>query len=208
MRLDIKRIELLAIIAVAGSVTVCAAADPVSTWNELAVQATLTAGEGAVPQSRTLAMVQIAIHDALNSIEPRYRRYALTGDFQIGASTEAAIAAAGHDALVAAITLAASAGFGTRAQQATAVRQADAERDAELAAIPESRVKSAGIAIGQAAAAAIVNLRTTDHAASASQVPHCRAHGRAIGNPHPIPIPPVRREFRVVSLLRSPDGDL
>src|SRR5689334_22565488 len=80
-----------------------AAGDPVSDWNTTAVQATVTAGESAVVQSRALAIVQLAIHDTLNTIDPRYDRYAFKGDLQIGASVDAAVAAAARDALVGAI---------------------------------------------------------------------------------------------------------
>ncbi len=116
-----------------------AAVDQATNWNAVAVQATLTAGENAITQTRTLAIVQVAIHDALNSISPRYERYALKCDLRPEASAEAAVASAAHDALVGAISVGALpfTGFGTPASQALAVAQADAERDMELAAIPE-----------------------------------------------------------------------
>ena len=98
--------KLIAIaLVVVGSSTMYAAVDPVSNWNTIAVQATLTAGESAVAQSRTLAIVHVAIHDALNSIDSRYERYAFKGDVQTGASVDAAIAAAARDALVGAIAV-------------------------------------------------------------------------------------------------------
>jgi hypothetical protein len=53
------------------SEVVFAANDPVSYWNTVAIQATVTAGQGAIPASRTLAIVQVAIHDALNAIDSR-----------------------------------------------------------------------------------------------------------------------------------------
>jgi hypothetical protein len=97
-----------------------AAGDPVSDWNVIAVQATLTAGENAVVSSRTLAIVQVAIHDALNAIDPRDERYAFTGDAPIGASVDAAIATAARDSIVGAIAVGALpfAGFGTPALHA------------------------------------------------------------------------------------------
>src|SRR5262245_7806768 len=98
----------LAVIATFATVwprSVSAATDPVSFWNSIAVPATATAGQGAIPASRTLAIVQIAIHDALNAIDPRYERYAFTGTPPRGASADAAVAAAARDALVGAIAL-------------------------------------------------------------------------------------------------------
>ncbi len=181
---------LITIALLAVSTAGYGAVDPVSAWNDLAVQATLMAGEGPVPQSRTLPIVQVAIHDALNSIDDRYERYAFKGEVLAGASPEAAIAAAAHDAIVGAITVATSAGFGTAAQQANAVAMVDAERDAELAAIPDGYPKDAGIAIGQAAAAAIINLRSNDLATSASQVPYTPGILPGDWQPTPNPDPP------------------
>ena len=83
--------------------SVSAAINPVSNWNSIAIQAIVTAGQGQIPATRTLAMVQVAIHDALNAIVSRYERYAFTGTVHNGASVDAAIAAAARDALVGAI---------------------------------------------------------------------------------------------------------
>jgi hypothetical protein len=69
---------------------VLAVQDSVARWNTLAVSATITAGEGAVPQSRTLAVVQVAVHDALNAIDRRYKPYAFTGIAEDDASPDAA----------------------------------------------------------------------------------------------------------------------
>ncbi len=91
--------------------------------------------------------------------------------------------------LVGAITVASTTGFGTLSQQAKAIAQADAERDAELAAIPEGLPKSVGIAIGKAAAAAIINLRSTDHAISA-EVPYTPGTSPGDWQPTPNPDPP------------------
>ena len=82
-----------------------AAVDPVSSWNSVAVQATQTGGQNAIVQSRTLAIAQAAVHDALNAIDSRYGRYAFTGNAQTGSSVDAAIAAAARDALVGSIAV-------------------------------------------------------------------------------------------------------
>src|SRR5258705_686599 len=76
------------------------AMDRVSNWNTIAVQASLAAGQNGITQSRTLAIAQVAVHDALNTIEPRYARYTFTGDGPRGASVDAAIAAAARDAII------------------------------------------------------------------------------------------------------------
>jgi vanadium-dependent haloperoxidase-like protein len=168
-----------------------AVVDPVSNWNAIAVQATLTAGQTITP-SRTLAIAQVAIHDALNAIDSRYERYAFTGQAQPGASTDAAIAAAARDALVGAIAVGALpfVGFGTPATQALAVAQVDAAYAAALAAIPDGLSKSDGIAIGQAAAAAILSLRSTDHATTLVTYTPGTQPGDWQPTPNPVPFDP------------------
>ena len=139
--MDKKRSSVLIAATAALSAAWCASAavDPVSNWNVIAVQATLTAGENGIVQSRTLAIVQVAIHDALNGIDPRYERYAFKADPQAGASTDAAIAAAARDSLVGSISVGALpfVGFGTPVLQAAAVTQVDAAYAAILAGIPD-----------------------------------------------------------------------
>src|SRR5688572_26245301 len=75
------------------------AADIVTDWN---VTTELVAPRfgGPQQQSRAQAMVQIAIHDALNSIESRYERYAYHGAAAAGASPDAAVAAAARQTLL------------------------------------------------------------------------------------------------------------
>ena len=169
-----------------------AAVDPVSNWNTIAVQATLTAGENGVVQSRTLAILHVAIHDALNSIDSRYERYALKCDVQSGASAGAAIAVAAHDALVGAIAVGTLpfSGFGTPVLQALAVAQVDAERNTELAAIPDGPAKTNGIGIGQAAAAAVLALRSTDHATDLVTYTLGNQPGDWQPTPNPVPFDP------------------
>ena len=137
--------KLIAIALLVGSSTMYAAVDPVSNWNSIAVQATLTAGETAVPQSRTLAIVHVAIHDALNSINSRYERYAFKGDAQTGASVDAAIAASARDALVGAIAvgpLPFPRQFGTPAHQALAVAQVIQHMPRRWPGYPDGPAKS------------------------------------------------------------------
>src|SRR5262245_58392939 len=170
-----------------------AATDPVSSWNAVAVQATLTSGQSGVI-SRTLAIVQVAIHDALNAIDSRYERYAFKGTAPNGASVDAAIAAAARDALVGAISVGALPfpSFGTVAQQAAAVAQVDAQYAAVLATIPDGISKSDGIAIGQAAAAAILALRSVDHATDFVVYTPGTRPGDWQPTPNPVPSdPPV-----------------
>ena len=176
-----------------------AAVNAVEAWNTVAVQATLTAGENAVVQSRTLAIVHVAIHDALNSIDSRYERYAFKADVQSGASVDAAIAAAARDALVGAIAvgpLPFPPQFGTPALQALAVAQVNTAYAMVLAGIPDGTAKSNGITLGQAAAAAILALRSTDHATAVVPYTPGTQPGDWQPTPNPVPFdPPAAADF-------------
>ncbi len=180
-------ITLIASVALFWSVSAAAVVDPASGWNSAAVQAVVTAGENGPVSSRTLAIVQVAIHDALNAIDSRYERYAFTGDAPIGTSVDAAIAAAARDAIVGAVAVGAFPGFGTPANQALAVAQVDATYAAALAGIADGAPKSDGIVIGQAAAAAILALRSTDHATTL--VPYTPGTEPGDWQPTPNPVP-------------------
>jgi hypothetical protein len=165
-----------------------AATDPVSYWNTVAIQTAVTAGQGVQPETRTLAMVQLAIHDALNTIDPRYERYALSG-MAPGVSPEAAIAAAAHDTLVGAIKVGALPfpGFGTPTTQANAETLVDGLYASFLIGIPNGPAKSDGIKVGQAAAVAILQLRSPDHATDF--VPYTPGTQPGDWQPTPNPVP-------------------
>ncbi len=76
-----------------------AADDAVMEWNQIALAATVTAGQGPVPQIRTMAIVQVSVHDAVNAITCDYRTYLSIVCGPWGLPEAAAIAAA-HRALV------------------------------------------------------------------------------------------------------------
>jgi hypothetical protein len=136
-----------------------AIADSVIDWNLKTNQFAGTAG-GPPQQFRVFAMVQIAVHDALNSIDPRYQSYTVTSPADPGASPDAAVARAAHDVLVGTLP----------ASQAAALDTAYADYIAALPACPPSNLDciADGEAAGAAAASAILGLRQFDH----SDVPH------------------------------------
>ena len=84
------------------------AADAVTDWNANAGRAALAAciapGDDPLHESRMYAMMHVAIHDALNAIDRRYRPYAFDAQVAPGTSTAAAVATAARDVLVAAIS--------------------------------------------------------------------------------------------------------
>jgi hypothetical protein len=125
------------------------AADVVIEWNRILT--TALAQPGAHPSNvsvtRPYAMVNVAMFDALNSIEPLYAPYAVAVAAAPGASPEAAAAQAAHDVAAALMPT-----------QASAFAQA---LSATLAAI-DPAAAAAGAAVGAAAARAILERRAQD----------------------------------------------
>jgi hypothetical protein len=105
---------------------------------------------GPTRTSRVLAIVHIAIYDALSAICKRYPQYSGPLEAFADSSQDAAIAQAAHDTLVALYPGRAS--------------QIDQWLSADLARLPEGRAKLNGIDIGRRAAAAILALRADDGA--------------------------------------------
>jgi len=158
--------KVLVLLLILGSAWV-ARADAVLDWNKTAANAGFAAGldnqtEGCVDplhESRIFAMMHAAIHDALNATERRFQPYALDAQAPAGSSPEAAVAAAAHDVLLAVFPqLPSDLGL----TPAAATNLVEAAYASALAAIPDSPAKVQGILIGQAAAAAILNLRNAD----------------------------------------------
>jgi hypothetical protein len=119
-----------------------ARADVVTEWN----QQVFTSGGPQI--QRTLAMVHIAMFDAVNAIEPRYTAYLDLPDAPSDASPEAAAASAAHGVLVRLFP----------AQSASlAAKLADS-----LAPIPDGPAEDAGVAWGDLVAEAIYDARLAD----------------------------------------------
>ena len=121
-------------------------------WNQIALSATVTANQGPVPQIRSMAIVHVAVHDAVNGVTRQYGTYLAVGRKPAGASPDAAAIAAAHNALV-----------GLFPAQAEALNRA---RAASLAGRGLSE-SDPGIAFGEAVAAALLRVRSTDGAAQA-----------------------------------------
>jgi hypothetical protein len=126
-----------------------ARADVVTEWNT--VMRTVAAGQNPFAQARTAAIVHLAVFEAVNAITGGYRSYlsppiAATQP----ASAEAAAVAAAHRALT--VLLPASAAV------------LDDARAASLARIADGAAKGNGLAVGEAAADAMLALRANDGA--------------------------------------------
>lgn len=132
-------------------------------WNANAGEAVLAAcslGGYAPQEARMYAMTHAAIHDALNGIDRRSRPYAARLIAAPGASPDAAVAAAARDVLVPVLG---SLSFFLPADCVDAgIASVEADYTAALGAIPNGTAKTRGIALGHAAAAAILALRSAD----------------------------------------------
>ena len=128
----------------------------VTHWNAVATDAfTPSQGTNPMAQSRTLAILHAAIHDAINAVDRRFESYTPGIAEAPGASANAAVAAAARDVLV-----------GLLPDQSALV---EAAYDRALAGIADGRAKVAGIAAGQAAAAANVARRQGDGSEQGTQ---------------------------------------
>lgn len=131
--------------------TPAASADVVTEWNAAALNAIRAQRMNPPQASRAMAIAHAAIHDALNGIEPAYRAYAIAGPGPAGANRDAAIAAAGYNTLRMLFTNA--------DVQTTNLL---ALYNAQLANIPDSASKTAGVTWGQSVAEALLALRASD----------------------------------------------
>lgn len=127
-----------------------AIADTVLEWNTQLLQTIKATSTPPPVASRAMAMVSIAVYDAVNSIEQTHRPYHFFTASSPTTSRDAAAAQAAHDVLV-----------GLFPSRTIAL---DAALTATLQAIPDSPDKSAGIGLGGAAAASIMALRSSDNA--------------------------------------------
>lgn len=129
-----------------------ALADAVTDWNAFSDTLPL----GSPPQrNRVTAIMHVAIHDALNSIEPRYESYTDVPRVTPNALPESAIAAASYDVLIALAP----------AQSAGAIATFYNNTILALAECP-SQACAAGTMAGQTAAQAILGLRAGDGSAT------------------------------------------
>jgi hypothetical protein len=139
--------------------------DAVTVWNanagRAALDACLAPTNNPLHESRLYAAMHVAIHDALNAIDRRSRPYAFRTGAKPGASPEAAVAAAARDVLVPLLQQL-PAPFSECVTASGAVKSVDDAYAAALGAIPDGRAKRQGVALGQAAAAAILALRAGD----------------------------------------------
>jgi hypothetical protein len=126
-------------------------------WSSTAYQVIKAADDYSNPMaaSRSLAMMHLAMHDAVNAVQPRYTTYAYSGRDNAADPAVAAVTAA-HDVLAALYP-----------KQTVLLKAA---LDKSLVEAGSSTAATRGIALGKSVAAAILQKRAND--GSAANVPY------------------------------------
>jgi hypothetical protein len=146
-----------------------AAAGVIIDWNNQLLQTVKATSTNPPTASRAMAMTSTAVFDAVNSIDRSFEPYHFMGSPAVGTSGEAAAAQAAHDVMVHL--------FPARAADLNSALAVS------LAGLPDSPGKTAGVALGAAAAQSIIGLRSSDgSAAVVTYVP-----GSAPGDWRPTP---------------------
>jgi hypothetical protein len=123
-------------------------AGAIAAWNELAHDIAFAEDQFLTFKGqRVLAMMHLAMHDALNAIVPVYERYAYNGP-ELMAHPLAAVAQAAHDVLA--------------SQYADQQDRLASELAVWLGQVPNGPLRDRGIELGRATAAAILARRTGD----------------------------------------------
>ena len=157
-----------------------ARADVVTTWVAVS-EAVAPRFGGPQQQSRAQAMAQIAVHDALNAIVARYARYAGSAPVSPHASPDAAVAAAARRTL-----LELMAAVPDSPPKQAAIATIEAAYTATVGPEPYDTATQEGIAVGNAAASAIVALRVGD-GSDTPHLPYTRSPGPGVYQPTPNP---------------------
>jgi hypothetical protein len=143
-----RRLVVAATLAAAFASPVIARGDAVTDWNLHANAAIFSTGPTAHSAVLSTAMVQGAVYDAVNAIAGGYQPYLLSSTADSTFSQDAAAATAAFRVVVALVP--------------TQLSVLQPKYDASLAAIPDGPAKTGGIAVGEAAAAAMLTAREND----------------------------------------------
>lgn len=165
-RASIRHFLIVLILAV-GAPLAAQATDAVTRWTVLADRL-----GGGIPNWRTLAIMQMAMHDALNAAQPTYARWAppLPDEPSAsGASPEAALAASAEQVLL--------------ELHPQAKKEITAEFQRATQALPPGPATDEGLELGRAIGAAWVQRRAADGNQQMRFLPHSDVPGRWRGVP-------------------------
>jgi len=128
--------------------TTLARADIIADWNNTAMDVMKTVNVGGNPWTRSMALVNVSMSDAVNSVQNRYSRYIPELPVDPNASAEAAAAAAAREILM--------------RQYPGQKERIEAAYAEALRSIPDNPARAAGIDLGQKVADAVFTERQSD----------------------------------------------
>jgi hypothetical protein len=149
-RLTVRFLGAALLVLMIPALAAATGAEEILRWNELATRLAAKAKTDPLTESRWFAMMHVAIHDAVNAVEPRYQPWRAGLPRAAGASPEAAAAAAAHAVLI--------------AWMPNERAAFDAALDEAAGAVADEAARTRGQATGRAAAAAVLAARRNDGA--------------------------------------------
>jgi hypothetical protein len=150
MKRTLRRITV-GVVAVLLMSSAMVSADVVLDWNAIMLNTIVVPSQNPFAQARFAAITHTAVFEAVNSITGDYEPYLGTINAPPGASAKAAAVAAAHIVL--------------KNYFPSSAVNLDLARATSLAAIPDGQAKDDGIAVGEAAAAAMIANRASDGSA-------------------------------------------
>jgi hypothetical protein len=130
------------------STTTLLRADVITDWNKTAIDVMKAVNVAGNPWTRSMALVNVSMSDAVNSVQNRYTRYTTELPIDPNASAEAAAAGAAREILMRQYP-------GQKAKIDEAF--ADSMKD-----IPDTPARAAGVSLGEKVAAAVYAERQSD----------------------------------------------
>jgi hypothetical protein len=130
------------------STTTLLRADVITDWNKTAIDVMKAVNVAGNPWTRSMALVNVSMSDAVNSVQNRYTRYTTELPIDPNASAEAAAAGAAREILMRQYP-------GQKAK----IEEAFADSMKE---IPDTPARAAGVSLGEKVAAAVYAERQSD----------------------------------------------
>ena len=152
------------------SATVVVTDDPVLFWNQVMIQ---NYTGSPITTSRGVAMLEVALHDAVNAASGRPNASYVSGVATPGGNVRAAATQAAYEVL--------------SVLNPAAAANLQAARDASLALVPDGTDKSDGIATGSLIAQAVLGLRANDGWNAPADPPYAPTDPAELGSWQPTP---------------------
>jgi hypothetical protein len=144
--MNVLKAAIVGLALISGSTTV--RADVITDWNSTAMDVMKAVNVGGNPWTRSMALVNVSMSDAVNSVQNRYSRYWPELPIDPKASAVAAAAAAAREILM--------------RQYPGQKARIDAAFAETMKTIPDNPARAAGIDLGEKVAAAIFTERQSD----------------------------------------------